>query len=94
MSKLSLKKHINDHVSLGSRPAITSMHYHAMPEGYELMLSPDKFNHYWLREDGINGKLNWDAFTVLRDANWNSQFRYLNGDYAVGAEIDIDGGGQ
>ena len=39
-----------------------------MPEGYALMLNPDRTHHYWLRFNGNESAIHWDKWAVYRGA--------------------------
>lgn len=68
----SLQYHIDDHVTAcGSTDMSASLGIKKMPEGYALMLNPDKTHYYWLRKCGLESCIHWDKWAVYRGAKQN-----------------------
>lgn len=63
-----LYAHIKDHESVGSYHVGDSLGFCNMPEGYALMLNPDRTHYYWLRWDGMESAICWDRWAVYRGA--------------------------
>jgi hypothetical protein len=37
-----------------------------MPEGYALMLNPDRSHFYWLRRDGAESAQHWNMWAIYQ----------------------------
>ena len=71
---MNLTEHIADHVDgCGSEDRSKSLGIQTMPEGYALMLNPDRTHYYWLRHDGVESVINWDKWSVYRGAIANKE---------------------
>ena len=65
----SLKEEVEDDISVGSRQC--SLGICNMPDGYALMINPDRTHYYWLRSDGAESFICWDKWAVYRGAKAN-----------------------
>lgn len=69
---MDLSFHVNDHESIGSIDASKSLGIQKMPDGYALMLNPDRTHFYWLRYDGVASVIHWDKWAIYRGASRDS----------------------
>ncbi|MEQ8511191.1 MAG: hypothetical protein RLN67_02120 [Algiphilus sp.] len=63
-----LEKQVALDEASGSLRCDSSLGVVAMPEGFALMLDPDRMFFYWLREDGTESAITWDKWAVYRGA--------------------------
>ncbi len=59
---------VEDHESAGSQRCDKCLGIVTMPEGFALMLEPDRMYFYWLRFDGTESSYHWDKWAVYRGA--------------------------
>ena len=65
---MSILHHVLDHESAGSARCDDALGFVQMPDGYALMLNPDRTHFYWLREDGVESCIHWDKWATYRGA--------------------------
>ena len=66
--KSDLEYHVKDHESCGAYREDGCLGFRKMPEGYALMLNPDRTHFYWLRYDGVESVICWDKWGAYRGA--------------------------
>lgn len=70
-----LADQICDHEQQGSEHVSDSLGFCKMPQGYALMLNPDRSHYYWLRHDGAEGPIDWNKWRVYKSAKLNGESR-------------------
>lgn len=64
--------HVHDHVTAsGSRECCLGIK--SMPDGYALMINPDRTHYYYVRHDGAESMIHHDRWAVYRWAVRDSQ---------------------
>lgn len=63
---LELAARVAEDVSIGCVDMSGSLGIRKMPEGYALMLNPDRTHFYGLRHDGVETGIDWDKWAIYR----------------------------
>lgn len=63
---MTLAEHIADHVSCGCTDMSRSLGAQKMPDGYALMLNPDRSHFYGLKHDGTETDIHWNKWAIYR----------------------------
>lgn len=64
----NLKQLIKDEIDIGCFDMSDSLGIKKMPEGYALMLNPDRTHFYWVRYDGVDSTIHWNKWAVYLGA--------------------------
>lgn len=68
-----LKQHIAEAVSIGCEDYSSSLGFKVMPNGYALMLDPDRMGYFWLRYDGVESGVHVSKWAICRGALANQE---------------------
>lgn len=69
-----LTAHIKTHESIGSFDASGSLGFKKMPEGYALMLNPERTHFYWLSYEGEESCIHWNKWAVYKWAKYARKY--------------------
>lgn len=70
---VSLAEHVADYEAHGCRRVDRCLGIQKMPSGYALMLDPDDYYFFWLRDDGGASAIHWNKWAVRKGALLDSK---------------------
>ncbi|GEK48946.1 hypothetical protein PRZ61_10620 [Halomonas pacifica] len=70
---MSLLDIVLEHEATGSSRCDDMLGFVQMPDGYALMLNPDRTHFYWLNEDGVESCIHWDKWAMYRGAKQHKE---------------------
>lgn len=63
-----LQRVVADYESIGCMRCDRTLGFTRMPDGYALMLDPDRMHFFWLRYDDAESVTDWDKWAIYRGA--------------------------